>query len=95
MLFQGAFANFTPHAVTKVDFTRPGRAPLLFIGGSRDHIVPPAMNKENVHRYRNSASVTEYVEFPGRTHYIVGQDGWEDVADKALSWAVGHTPVKS
>jgi len=89
VLFQGAFANFNPKAATKVDFTRD-RAPLLFIAGGDDHIVPPALNKENVHRYRKSPSVTEYVEFPGRTHYTVGQPGWEAVADKALSWAVEH-----
>ncbi|WP_410604198.1 alpha/beta hydrolase [Amycolatopsis sp. lyj-90] len=93
VLFQGAFANLNPKAVTKVDLAKPDRAPLLMIAGTADHIVPPSMNKENVKRYRKSPSVTEYVEFPGRTHYIVGQDGWEEVADKALAWAVDHTPV--
>jgi pimeloyl-ACP methyl ester carboxylesterase len=90
VLFQAAFANVNPKAVTKVDFTRD-RAPLLLIAGGNDHIVPPSMNKENYKRYRKSPSVTEYVEFPGRTHYIVGQPGWEEVADKAVSWAVDHS----
>lgn len=26
--------------------------------------------------------------FPGRSHYTVGQEGWEEVADYALDWAV-------
>ncbi len=26
-------------------------------------------------------------EFPERTHYTLGQPGWEEVADFALSWA--------
>jgi pimeloyl-ACP methyl ester carboxylesterase len=88
VLFQGAFANFTRHAATEVDFAREGRAPLLFIAGGDDHIVPPALNKENVRRYRKSASVTDYVEFPDRSHFIVGQPGWEEVADHALRWAM-------
>jgi hypothetical protein len=25
--------------------------------------------------------------FPDRTHFIVGQTGWEEVADYALEWA--------
>jgi pimeloyl-ACP methyl ester carboxylesterase len=33
VLFQAGLANFNPNAVTKVDFRRPGRAPLLMIAG--------------------------------------------------------------
>jgi signal transduction histidine kinase len=32
-------------------------------------------------------AVTEYKEFPGRTHFIIGQSGWEEVADYVLDWA--------
>jgi len=32
---------------------------------------------------------TEHREYPGRCHYP-GQDGWEEVADAALTWAVQH-----
>lgn len=27
---------------------------------------------------------------PGRSHFIIGQKGWEEVADYALRWAVEH-----
>jgi hypothetical protein len=50
--------------------------------------MPPALNESNVKHYRHSKSVTDYKEFPGRSHYTVGQDGWEEVADYALEWAV-------
>ena len=40
--------------------------------------------------YRKSAALTAYKEFPGRSHFTVGQDGWEEVADYALNWAVEH-----
>ena len=35
--------------------------------------------------------ITDYKEFPGRCHYTVGEEGWEEVADYALDWAIAHT----
>ncbi|MEU4172813.1 alpha/beta hydrolase [Streptomyces sp. NPDC026665] len=91
VLFQGGFANFNPKAVTKVDFDKPDRAPLLFVSGGADHIVPPKVNKANAKLYRKSPAVTDYHEFPGRSHFTVGQDGWESVSNFVLSWAVEHS----
>ena len=34
--------------------------------------------------------MTEYKEFPGRTHFIIGQSGWEEVANFTLRWARGQ-----
>lgn len=90
VLFQGAFANFNPRAATKINFRNRRRAPLLFIAGVADHIAPPKVNKANWRLYRKSPAVTEYREFPGRSHFIIGQDGWEEVADYALNWAADH-----
>jgi hypothetical protein len=41
----------------------------------------------NFKLYRKAAAVTHYKSFPGRTHYTLGQQGWEEVADYALTWA--------
>ena len=41
--------------------------------------------------YDKSKAITDYKEFPGRSHFTVGEDGWEEVADYALDWAVEHT----
>ena len=38
-----------------------------------------------------SAAHTDYKEFEGRSHFTVGQPGWEDVADYALSWCNEHS----
>jgi pimeloyl-ACP methyl ester carboxylesterase len=73
---------------SKIDYKKTGRAPLLFIAGGSDHIVPPQVNRKNAKAYK--AGVVEVKEFPGRTHYTVGQDGWEKVADYALAWAESH-----
>jgi hypothetical protein len=34
--------------------------------------------------------VVEYKTYPGRTHRLVSQDGWEEIADYALEWATTH-----
>jgi alpha-beta hydrolase superfamily lysophospholipase len=57
---------------------------------SADHVMPPAVNRSNFEHYK-SAAHTDYKEFEGRSHYTLGQPGWEDVADYALDWCNVHT----
>ncbi len=96
VLFQAGLANFNPYAATAVNFHNDDRAPLLLIAGGKDHIAPASVTKANYHLYRNSKAVTEYKEFPDRSHYTLGEAGWEEVADYALSWAVKQsTPAVS
>jgi pimeloyl-ACP methyl ester carboxylesterase len=86
----GLFANFKPGPQeTWVDYTAD-RAPLLFIGGSEDHIMPTSVNKSNAKHYAKSPAVTEYYEFEGRDHWTCAAPGWEAVADHALTWALAH-----
>ena len=65
----------------------PDRAPLLIIAGGSDHVVPAAVDHEAAGKYAKGSAVTEYREFPGRSHWTVGEPGWETVADYALDWA--------
>ena len=90
---QGALANFNPHAATRVDFGNPNRAPLLLIAGGADHIVPAAVDASAARHYAKSPAVTAYRSFPGRSHYTIGESGWEEVADYALSWAVENATI--
>ncbi|WP_420122398.1 alpha/beta hydrolase [Nakamurella sp.] len=86
----GLFANFKPgHQDTWVDYTAD-RAPLLFIAGESDHIMPPSVNRSNARHYRASPALTEYVEFAGRDHWTCAAPGWEAVADRALEWGLTH-----
>ena len=93
VLYQAAFANLNPHAATKVDFGNADRAPLLLIAGEFDHTVPAVVDRSVAKHYEKSPALTEYKEFPGRSHFIIGQDGWEEVADYALRWAVDHAAI--
>jgi pimeloyl-ACP methyl ester carboxylesterase len=90
VLFQAAFANFNPHAASAVNFDNNTRAPLLLIAGGKDHVSPASVVKANYNLYRHSLAITEYKEYSERTHYTLGQDGWESVADDALGWAVSN-----
>ncbi|MFK3979367.1 alpha/beta hydrolase [Micromonospora sp. NPDC050397] len=91
VLFEGAMANFNPRSALRVNFANSDRAPLLFIAGGADHVCPAVLNKSNAGRYRRSRAITGYHGYPGRTHFTLGQPGWQEVADYALEWAVEAT----
>jgi pimeloyl-ACP methyl ester carboxylesterase len=87
--FQAGYANVNPRAVTKVDFENPRRPPLLLVTGELDRICPPSVNRATFKKQRKAPSATEHREYAGRCHFP-GQEGWEEVADFALSWAIEH-----
>ena len=94
VLFEGAMANLSRKSALKVDYRRDDRAPLLVIAGGIDHVVPAAVNRASVKKFTKSKALVDYKEFPGRTHFTAGQDGWEEVADYALSWATENATAK-
>jgi len=73
----------TPYA--KIDFNKP-HAPLLFLSGELDHIIPASLNRSNFGKYAKESGVTELQELQGRTHFTLGDTGWEAVADAALAF---------
>lgn len=87
VLWQGALAGLHSSGDAEVDWHKADRAPLLIVAGSKDHIVPPEVGKAVYEKYQGSGLVA-YKEFDGRTHHICGQDGWKEVADYALEWAM-------
>jgi pimeloyl-ACP methyl ester carboxylesterase len=90
VLFQAALANFNPHAPTAVNFHNDTRAPLLLVSGGRDHIAPTELIRMNFNLYQQSKAVTEMKDYPNRSHYTLGEPGWEEVADDAVDWALTH-----
>jgi pimeloyl-ACP methyl ester carboxylesterase len=84
-----ALANIHPgEDDTHVNYRNEERAPLLFISGSDDHLMPPSIQKSNAAHY-NGATLTEVKEFAG-PHLLPAAPGWEEVADYALDWALEH-----
>jgi pimeloyl-ACP methyl ester carboxylesterase len=68
-----------------IDFEK-AHAPLLLIGGEKDNIVPWQLNEKTFHAYKHSSSVHEFKLLEGRTHFLCGQDGWEDTAALVHEW---------
>jgi pimeloyl-ACP methyl ester carboxylesterase len=90
ILWDSSLANLLPgHQDTWVDFRNDERAPLLFISGGEDHLMPPAIQRSNAKHYK-SHTLTEVVEYPGYAHLLPAQEGWEKIAQYALDWAVSH-----
>lgn len=87
VLLTGASANLNPRTPLRVNYRNDARAPLLFVAGGSDHIIPAIVNRHNVQKYAGSKAVTELKEYAGRAHFTMIQDGWEEVADHALAWA--------
>ena len=86
VFFQSAFALLNPRSPARVDFSNGTRAPLLLIAGGIDRIVPPVINRRNFRAYRKTTARTDFRELPGRTHWIIAQDGWEEVAEVGAAW---------
>lgn len=75
----------TTTAVAKVHFNRP-HDPLLFIAGSTDHSIPSSLNYDNYKKYSCAESVTDFIEFKSRNHFVLGQSGWEEIAHYIQNW---------
>lgn len=58
-------------------------APLLFLTGSEDRINPPSTVARSAALY-GSRATAEVLD--GMGHWLIGEPGWEKLADRALAW---------
>jgi pimeloyl-ACP methyl ester carboxylesterase len=92
ILFNSVLANFEPGPQdTWVNYHNDERAPLLFISGGDDHLMPPKVQRSNAKHYKSKNTITEVKVFDGFAHLLPAQVGWEAVADYALEWALAHS----
>jgi pimeloyl-ACP methyl ester carboxylesterase len=61
-------------------------APVLFLTGSEDRINPPSTVARSAALYKGRATV-EVLD--GMGHWLIGEPGWEKIADRALGWLDG------
>ena len=92
VFFQTALSPVSPGSPTRVDFRNKARPPLLLIAGGSDHIVPPQINRTNYRKYRATPGTVAFKEFPGRGHWIIAQDAWEEVAETIAEWISALPP---
>lgn len=60
--------------------------PLLITAAEKDRTVTPftAMGTFNIQR--KSSAETDFKYFPGHSHFLIAEPGWEDVANYILRW---------
>jgi len=96
IFWDSVLANFQPgHQATWVDYRNEERAPLLFVSGSEDKLMPPAIQRSNLKKYKGKTTVTERVEYDGMAHLLPAQEGWEQVADDVLEWALAQAAART
>jgi dipeptidyl aminopeptidase/acylaminoacyl peptidase len=84
--FEAGFSFLDRSSPAAVDFANPDRAPLLFIAGEADRAMPPTIVRRMYRAHQTSPARTDLRSFPGRTHWLIAQDGWEEIAQACLDW---------
>ena len=75
----------TISSAAKINFKNP-HAPLLLTSGTEDHSIPASLNYSNYKKYQKGNSITDYKEFKGRNHFVLGQPTWKEDADYIINW---------
>src|SRR5262249_14923733 len=86
IFFQAGFALMDPRQALRVNSRNERRGPLLITAGLADIVVPASMVRSNFKKYRGSAARTNFKEFPGQTHWLIANPGWEEVAGFIETW---------
>jgi len=73
------------NSFSNIDFKKPHQ-PLFFIGGGEDAIFPFSLTSAIAGKYKDKNSRVDLKKFEGRSHFICGEKGWEEVADYILNW---------
>ena len=84
--FEAGFSFLDRRSPARLDFANPDRAPLLFISGEADRAMTPAIVRRMVRAHQASPARTDFRSFPGRTHWLIAQDGLEEVAQGCIGW---------
>ena len=64
-------------------------SPLLLIAGLKDKTADPAMIKRIWRAYDKAKAPAEFVAYPGRSHFLFAEQGWQEIADGVLAWLAG------
>ena len=70
---------------TEINFHKPHR-PMLFISGEKDQDLPSKLIYKNFLAYSDNESIRAYFEFPKRSHFIVNENNWLEVAEYVRVW---------
>lgn len=76
------FWPLDPRRASRVDAAAVN-CPLLVIAGARDRIVPASVVRKTAQRYGPHAQLRV---FEDHAHWVVGEPGWQHIADAVVQW---------
>ena len=76
------FWLFDRKKASKVDEAKVA-CPVLVISGAEDRITPASVVKNVAKKYKN---VSTYKEFVNNAHWVIGEPGWQEIADYVSDW---------
>jgi pimeloyl-ACP methyl ester carboxylesterase len=79
-LFEMALPWLDSTRATTID-PRLVTVPLLFVAANQDRLTPPGVVRRTMKRFGH---VGDYVEYPNQGHWVLGQPGWERIADDTI-----------
>jgi pimeloyl-ACP methyl ester carboxylesterase len=76
------FWLFDSGCASKVDHANVS-CPVLVVSGSEDRITPAAVVQKAANKYK---ALSTYKEFENHAHWVIGEPGWEEIAEFAADW---------
>ena len=73
---------FDRKRATEVDESKI-TCPVLVVAGTKDKATPPSIVRKVADKY---GSVSTYREFADHSHWVVGEPGWQDIAEYVDGW---------
>lgn len=80
--FETGYWFFDSKGASKVDASKV-TCPVLAVAGSQDRITPASVIRKVAHKYQ---SVSTYKEFANHAHWVLGEPGWQEVAEYVDDW---------
>jgi pimeloyl-ACP methyl ester carboxylesterase len=80
--FEIGFWLFDSKGAARVDESKV-TCPVLIIAGEKDRIVPASITRKIAEKYKK---VSTYREFPDHSHWVVGEPGWQEIAEYIKEW---------
>jgi pimeloyl-ACP methyl ester carboxylesterase len=85
--FEIGFWLFDSRGAARVDESKV-TCPVLIVGGREDKITPVSVTRKVAEKYKRVAT---YKEFPGHAHWVIGEPGWEEIAEYIEEWLKSGT----
>jgi pimeloyl-ACP methyl ester carboxylesterase len=57
--------------------------PVLVVAGAEDRITPASVVRKVANKYK---AVSTYKEFENHAHWVIGEPGWEEIAEFVCDW---------